>query len=122
MKSYPGSDAWWMRHTIRLTLQYKNLIGHIAFWHYSNMCGLDVLKPEAADLTEQGLLEDLVENDCAFRFDEEQDAFYFTLQSVDGNDDWDFEASIDELGWYIVGLEIIDAVDYDPNTGEVAIE
>lgn len=122
MKSYPGSDAWWMRHTIRLTLQYKNLIGHIAYWHYSNMCGLDTLKPEAADLTEQGLLEDLVENDCAFRFDEEQDVFYFTLQSVDGNDDWDFEASIDELGWYIVGLEIIDAVDYDPNTGEVAIE
>lgn len=119
MESYPGSDAWWLRHTIRITLQYKNLVGHIAYYHYSNMCGLDALKLEPSDLADQELLGDLAENDCAFGFDENTDTFSFMLQTPNGKINWDFDASIDELGCYIIGLEIIDVTEYDPNTGEV---
>lgn len=119
MESYPGSDAWWLRHTIRITLQYKNLVGHIAYYHYSNMCGLDVLQSDPSNLADQELLSELAENDCGFGFTENTDSFSFTLQSPDGEFDWDFEASIEELGNYIVGLEIIDVAEYNPKTGEV---
>ncbi len=119
MESYPGSDAWWLRHTVRLTLQYKKYVGHIAYWHYSGMCGLDALKLEVSDLADQELIENFVENDCAFNFDEDEDNFCFSLRTPDGEHSWEFDARIDELGCYIVGLEIIDVAHYNPDTGEV---
>lgn len=119
MESYPGSDAWWLRHTVRVTLQYKEFIGHIAYWRYSDMCGLEVLEIDPGDLVDQELIEHFVENDCEFKFNEDEGDFRFTLHAPDGERSRYFDADIDELGCYIVGVEIIDAAYCNPDTGEV---
>ena len=84
------------------------------------MCGLDVLKLDIDDLCDAESVAGLVENDCKFKFYEDEGEFCFTLYSPDGEDSWDFDASIEELGYYIVTLEIIAAEEYDPETGEVS--
>lgn len=120
MKSYPGSDAWWLRHTVLVTLQYKKFVGHIAYWHYSNMCGLDALKLDIDDLCDAEFVANLVENDCEFYYDEADELFSFELHSIDGSTEAEFDVDIEELGNYIVALEIIDAEEYVPKTGKVS--
>lgn len=107
MKSYPGSDAPWLRHTIRVTLQYKHLVGHIAYWHHSNMCGLKVLPADGDELCEGILTGVLVENDCHFR--EEANGIFFTLHSEDGQQEREMETDIEGLSDFVVALEIVEA-------------
>lgn len=107
MKSYPGSDAPWLRHTIRVTLQYKHLVGHIAYWHHSNMCGLKVLPADVDELFDGALAGVLVENDCQFR--EGANGIFFTLHSEDGRQEIEIGTDFDELSHFVVALEIVEA-------------
>lgn len=118
MKSYPGSDAWWLRHTIRITLQYKNLVGHIAYQFVSEIYGLDAMALAIESLRYTKRIERFTENDCKFHYDDVNEAFNFALHDADGAE-VDIGAEVYDLSNYIVALEIVSAEEYNPETGEV---
>ncbi len=71
MESYDNRyDACSKVHTVRVTLQSGPYKGHIAYEIGGNCFGLDMLdwNPECED---QYDIELYVENDCEFRFDED---------------------------------------------------
>lgn len=107
MKYYDNRDNFRNRiHTIRVTFQTENYIGHIAYTMGGNCQGLDLLDydPDCIDSDE---ITNYVENDCKFSFNDDAEVFSLTLTNPDG-DTLQGDYDDDELRNLIVAIEIVD--------------
>lgn len=88
-------------HTIRITLQQWDYVGHIIQKMYGNCMGRDVLDFEFYDI------DDAPDNDCKLKYHEDYDYFTCVLKNENG-DTLKCEGDTDEMNDMIVGIEIID--------------
>lgn len=94
-------------HTVKITLQFQDFIGHIIAKIGGNCHGKTVLDFDFE--CEDEFDTDFVKNDCNLKYDEEYDSFQLTLKN-DKGEKLALEMSDDELNNMIVGLEIVDFV------------
>lgn len=103
MKMYKPSD--YNTHTVRITLQCEEYVGHIAYRLGGNCRGFDVIE----DPFETHTQEDIVrypENDCKLRYREEDSSYIAILQNPAG-DTLVIEGNEREMREYIVAMEIV---------------
>ena len=103
-------------HYVRLTLNKNGYVGHITDKIGGNCKGTQLLI-SAMNIIEnydQDDIDCLVENDCGFGYDEENDSLILTLYNPDDrNDILVFEdATEEEVKDMVVGVEIIDCKPY----------
>lgn len=106
MLKYNGVYSGNRVHTIRVTFQLFNYIGHIAYEVSGNCAGLNVIdfETECIDL---GEIRKYVVNDCKFNLDEERDIF--TLELFNSASDTSLLAvNREELRKLVVCVEIVD--------------
>lgn len=108
MKKYDISDNFRSRvHTIRITFQWQEYKGHIAYEIYGNCRGLHVMDLDF-DCWDMDDIARLKENDCYFNLNEDYEVWELILK-----DDKGYECKIDaidsnEINDYVVAIEIID--------------
>jgi hypothetical protein len=112
MKRYRNQNDECLVHTIQYTLQADTFIGHIGFEMGGNVYGLGAMEV-MADCIEINT-DTLTVNDCEFlneaNLDSGEPNYYrFTLTDPESGESEDFEADENELGNFIVAIEIIDA-------------
>lgn len=88
-------------HTIRITLQQWDYVGHIIQKMYGDCKGRYVLSFEFDDI------DDNFDSDCEFKYHEDYDYFTCVLKNESG-DTLECEGDVDEMNDMIVGIEIID--------------
>lgn len=91
-------------HTVKITLQFQDFIGHIITQIGGNCHGKTVLDFDFE--CEDEFDTDFVKNDCNLKYDEEYDSFHLTLKNNKG-EALAMNATSDELNNMIVGAEII---------------
>jgi len=95
-------------HRVRLTLQYHEYIGHVAFEIGGNCHGRSILESALSFFEDCDYEFKAVENDCEFALidGDGEDCFSMTLFDENDNPMWisDFVSELDDL---IVGAEII---------------
>lgn len=108
MKNYDPNITWGV-HTIEVTLQQWEYIGHLIFKNGGNCKGRDVL-----DFDLECLIGRKIENDCNFQYHEEEDYFSATLKDESGNV-LEVEGEAEEFNNMIVKIEITDYVEEKQN-------
>ena len=104
-------------HVIRVTFMMWKYVGHIAYKIGGNCMGDTLLEPNFLESETQDDIDLYVENDCNFRFDEEEETFYATLKDADGNE-LEVEGDDIEFRDMIVGIEIADTIPAAPDAGK----
>ena len=104
MKNYNPNITWGV-HTIEVTLQQWEYIGHLIFKNGGNCKGRDILDFDFMDY--EGFP---IESDCDFQYHEEDDYFSAILKDKDGNT-LEVEGETEEFNQMIVKVEIIDYVE-----------
>lgn len=105
MKNY-DPDSQWGKHTIKVSFQRWDYKGFVMFRKGGNCKGLDVLALDEYDLYDQRLLDNPIGFGLLPEDDEGNEWFKMTLKNDEG-DELLVEEVWEELGDYIVGLEII---------------
>ncbi|MFS1134972.1 DUF5406 family protein [Enterococcus hirae] len=105
MKNY-DPDSQWGKHTIKVSFQRWDYKGFVTFKKGGNCKGLDVLALDEYDLYDQRLLDNPIGFGLLPEDDEGNEWFKMTLKNDEG-DELLVEEVWEELGDYIVGLEII---------------
>ncbi|NBA55530.1 DUF5406 family protein [Enterococcus hirae] len=105
MNNYDPNSRWG-KHTIKISFQRWDYKGFMTFRKGGNCKGLDVLALDEDDLYDQSLLDNPIGFGLLPEDDEGNDWFKMTLKNDKGGellveDVWE------ELGDYIVGLEIV---------------
>ena len=108
MKNYDPNSRWG-KHTVKVTFQRWDYKGFVTFRRGGNCKGLDVLALDEDDLYDQPLLDNPIGFGLLSEDDEGNEWFKMTLKNDEGNELL-VEDACEELGDYIVGLEIIDFV------------
>ena len=93
-------------HTIKVSFQRWDYKGFVTFRKGGNCKGLDVLALDEYDLYDQRLLDNPIGFGLLPEDDEGNEWFKMTLKNDEG-DELLVEEVLEELGYYIVGLEII---------------
>ncbi len=101
MKSYDPNIQYGI-HTIEITLQLWEYVGHITRKIGGNCKGIDVLDFDFE--CEDG---DCLDSDCNLKFNEEYNYFSATLKDSEGNT-MEVEESVHDFNKMIVKVEIID--------------
>ncbi|NEZ47838.1 hypothetical protein FDF74_11665 [Clostridium niameyense] len=108
MKKYDISDNFRERiHTIRVTFQYQEYKGHIAYEIGGNCRGLNVMDVDF-DCIDEDDINNLKENDCNFKFNYEYEVYGLSLKDEEGNICEMNDIEEDEINDYVVAIEIID--------------
>lgn len=108
MKKYDISDNFRSRvHTVRVTFQYQEYKGHIAYEIGGNCRGLNVMDLDF-DCWDMDDIARLKENDCCFRWDDEYKIWKLVLKDDSGNKCEMHDIDEYEIGDYVVAIEIID--------------
>lgn len=94
-------------HTIRVTFMYKDYIGHISYKIGGDGKGSSVLDFDFIKNDAQEDIDLYVENDCCFKYDEDEDVFRCKLYNPQG-EILKYEDSPNDFGDIIVGIEITD--------------
>lgn len=97
-------NIWSGVHTVRITLQMWEYVGHIIVKVRGNCKGKDILDFDFEDY------DDFKENDCNLNYDEEHDCFTGALQDKEGGRLM-FEEDARGMNEMIVAMEIIDYVE-----------
>ncbi|EOX2712246.1 DUF5406 family protein [Enterococcus hirae] len=105
MKNYDPNE-YWGTHTIKVSFQRWDYKGFVMFRKGGNCKGLDVLALDEYDLYDQRLLDNPIGFGLLPEDDEGNEWFKMTLKNDEG-DELLVEEVWEELGDYIVGLEII---------------
>lgn len=109
MKYYDNLDNHHERiHTVQITLQSGEYIGHIAYEVGGNCFGVNLLEPPF-ESHGQDDIEKYVINDCIFAYHEKDDSFTATLKNSAG-DGCEHEWDIHDLYNCVVAIELIDCV------------
>lgn len=103
-------------HTVRITFMRYEYIGHIAFEIGGNCKGSNIIS-SGIDLLEyfDPEIDRLVENDCQFTYNEDEDMFSLTLVSPTGDylcGDFD----LDDINNSIVAIEIVNYKEWSNET------
>jgi len=103
-------------HTVRITFMQYEYIGHIAFEIGGNCKGSNIIS-NGIDLLEyfDPETDRLVENDCQFTYNEDEDMFSLTLVSPTGDylcGDFD----LDDINNSIVAIEIVNYKEWSNET------
>lgn len=108
MERYDISDNFRNRvHTIRVTFQWQQYKGHIAYEMGGNCRGLNVMDLDF-DCWDMSDITRLKENDCCFNWNEFYETWELILKDDEGNTcDIDCIAE-NEINDYVVAIEIID--------------
>lgn len=107
MKKYDIRDNFRSRvHTIRVTFQWKEYKGHIAYEVYGNCRGLNVMDIDF-DYMDSEDINRLVENDCSFRWDENYEVWQMNLKDEEGNICECYDIEPNDINDYVVAIEII---------------
>lgn len=101
-------------HVIRVTFMMWKYVGHIAYKIGGNCMGGSLLESDFLENETQDNIKHYVENDCNFRFDDEEEIFYATLKDEDGNE-LDVEGDDIEFRNMIVNIEIADTIPETPD-------
>ncbi|BDR67001.1 hypothetical protein K144312032_12290 [Clostridium tetani] len=108
MKKYDISDNFRKRiHTIRITFQYQEFKGHIAYEMGGNCRGLNVMDVDF-DCMDADDINNLKENDCRFNWNDEYQVYELILKDKEGNICEMFEIEENEISDYVVSIEIVD--------------
>lgn len=103
MKSYDNDafDESIGTHTVEITLQQREYVGHITQRFSGDCKGLEILdfNFECEDGSSK--------NDCNLKYDEDSEYFYATLKNPEG-DTLDVEGYAEEFNNMIVKMEIVD--------------
>ena len=106
MEFYDNRDNFRPRtHTIRVTFQTENYVGHIAYEMGGNCQGLDVIDFDPDNIS-QDEIDSYTENDCNLSFDEDDEFFRITLTNPDG-EQLQCEREDEDFKNLIVAIEII---------------
>ncbi|MGC4706367.1 DUF5406 family protein [Enterococcus hirae] len=105
MKNYDPNIRWGT-HTIKVSFQRRDYKGFVTFRRGGNCKGLDVLALDEEDLYYQPLTDNPIGFGLLSEDDEGNEWFKMTLKNDEG-DELLVEDVWEELGDYIVGLEII---------------
>lgn len=105
MKAYTARKADRGTHTIRVTLQDDEYVGHIAYETDGNCKGLSLLGGYFEEWG-QDEIDAFVENDCEFVFEEDGEFYTFALKDEDGNV-CVCEADDRDIGDFVVAVEIV---------------
>lgn len=105
--NYYDVNIWRGTHTIRVTFMYKDYIGHISYEIGGNCKGAKVLDFGFLENDTQEDIENYIENDCCFEYDEDEDVFRCKLHNSNG-DILEYEDSPDCFSTIIVRIEITD--------------
>lgn len=107
MKKYELTDNFRGRvHTVRVTFQWLEYKGHIAYEIGGNCCGLDVMDLDF-DCWDNGDIRRLVENDCLFRWNDDYEVWQVDLTDKEGNVCECHDIEPREINRYVVAIEII---------------
>lgn len=107
MKFYDNCDNFRKRiHTVRVTFQTQNYIGHIAYKMGGNCKGLDIMGFDPGSLNQDDI-DVFTENDCSLSFNENNELFEITLISPGGGTLF-CEREDEDFKDLIVAIEIID--------------
>lgn len=104
-------------HVIRVTFMMWKYVGHIAYKIDVNCMGGILLESNFLECETQDDIKRYVENDCNFRFDEDEWTFHATLKDEDGNE-LNVEGNEIEFRDMIVGIEIADTIPEKPDEDE----
>lgn len=108
MKRYDISDNFRDRiHTIRVTFQWQQYKGHIAYEVGGNCRGLNVMDVDF-DCMDASDIANLKENDCNFGWNEDYETWNLLLKDDEGEECAIQDIEENEISDYVVGLEIID--------------
>lgn len=108
MKKYDISDNFRSRiHTIRVTFQWQEYKGHIAYEIGGNCRGLNVMDLDF-DCWDMDDVARLKENDCDFNWNDYYEVWELNLKDDEGNECEISMESPDEIRDYVVAIEIID--------------
>lgn len=88
-------------HTVKITLQRWDYVGHIIYKINGNCKGISVLDFDFE------CEDEFPENDCQLKYHEEYDYFSCVLKNKDGGT-LECEGDVNEMNDMIVGMEIID--------------
>ncbi|RBT20092.1 hypothetical protein EB00_02739 [Enterococcus faecium] len=105
MKNYDPNSQWG-KHTIKVSFQRWDYKGFVTFRKGGDCKGLDALALDEYDLYDQRLLDNPIGFGLLPEDDEGNEWFKMTLKNDEG-DELLVEEVWEELGDYIVGLEII---------------
>ena len=108
MKKYDISDLRKRTHTVRVTFQYQEYKGHIAYEMCGNCRGLNVLNTLDFYCMDNEEIDMFTENDCNFTFDRNYDVFQMILKDEKGNTCVFDNLSDIDIEDYVVTVEIID--------------
>lgn len=107
MKKYDISDNFRNRiHTIRVTFQWQEYKGHIAYEMGGNCRGLNVMDLDF-DCWDMYDIAGLKENDCYSKLDEDYEVWQLVLKDDNGNECEMNDISQNEINDYVVAIEII---------------
>lgn len=108
MKKYDITDNFINRvHTIRVTFQWQEYKGHIAYEIYGNCRGFNVINLyfDCWDIDD---ILTLKENDCCFNWNEEHKLWQLVLKDDIGNECKLDNIEQNDINNYVVAVEIID--------------
>lgn len=88
-------------HTVKITLQMRDYVGHIIYKINGNCRGRSVLDFDFE------CEDEFPENDCQLKYHEEYDCFTCVLKNKEGNT-LACEGDATDMNEMIVGMEIID--------------
>jgi hypothetical protein len=100
-------------HTVRITFNSEGYTGHISYKVGGNLKGLDIIENAVSfiETCDEDDIERLVENDCQFEidFDDETDEATFGIVLTKGEDNSKFiDILEDDIRNMIVAVEIAD--------------
>lgn len=91
-------------HTVRVTFMQWEYVGHVAFRIGGNCMGADLLTCDFLDEDTQECINNYVENDCHFTYNEDEELYHALLKNAEG-DELSIEGDGDELRKMIVSIE-----------------
>ena len=95
-------------HTVRVTLQDGEYVGHITREMGGNCHGLTMLDYDFEFVDESDFEGKYASNDCNLQYNEEYDSFNVTLKNSNGDTLLLEDISSDDMNSMIVGIEIVD--------------
>ena len=95
-------------HTVRITLQDGEYVGHITHEVGGNCHGIDVLDYDFDCVDESDFDGKYASNDCNLQYNEEYDSFNVTLKNDAGDTLLLEDMSSHDMNNMIVGIEIVD--------------
>lgn len=110
MDRYDISDNHSSRlHTVRVTFQWQQYKGHIAYEVGGRSLGLNAMDVDF-EMWDMSDIYNLKENDCKFNWNEEHDSWELILRDEYGNECEMNDIEENEINNYVVGVEIINCV------------